>query len=539
MKVKTYSKESNFKAKVCSSFIFTAEALLGVDSMFFLPFAKFHRYIEKAISFSDKIWHVIALPRGYGKSKLAALFAAWSVLVDKRNYVVIVSYNEAKATQILRDIKRILMHPKILAFFGHRQGPTDGATVKNFIMKDGREVTLQAMGAKSPGIGLSEGESRPDIYILDDLENPDQPKNPEILPTIEENINVKYYYGLSRRDRFGRHGKILYIGTMHYAGCILETTLKKPNAFTLVLPQEIIPETINIVGRDVIGGSIWLDLYSDEDVKEEREAAIADGSFHSYSAQKLMAPLTEGSFRFDEKKRKTMGYREAMEKANEGKIVTLIDMAYSDKSWADYVGITTHLILPNSRWITLEASRNKFNDEVFFEELVRIKNTYKHFTFMGFYAETLQILPINAFLREYSIRKKENIFLNHLTQIPGLSPTERIRSLVAYHDSGLWIMCYDTCGPLFSDMQNWKGMKLRGGVDDVLDSSSWVPHMFKTESDSSELSGMNEEERRAREILEMKDIIGIAGNANQLEFNEVMTIYRKIEQEEEDFYEAV
>jgi len=143
----------------------------------------FHRWIfRRAGEIADGpggAREVIAAPRGNAKSTFwTELFPLWCILTRRRRYVLILSDAIEVAAMMLEGIKTELeVNPRLAHDFPQAvgQGPTWQVGV--IVTVGGAKV--QAGGAGKRIRGARHGSQRPDLAILDDIENDENVRSPE------------------------------------------------------------------------------------------------------------------------------------------------------------------------------------------------------------------------------------------------------------------------------------------------------------------------------------------------------------------------
>ena len=120
----------------------------------------------------------IAAPRGEAKSTFVSLFfVLWAVLTGRKHYILIIADALEQAASLLGAVKDELEFNEALK----RDFPGAG---KGHVWNVGTVVTpgnvkIQALGAGKRMRGLRHGPHRPDLIVLDDLENDGNVDKPE------------------------------------------------------------------------------------------------------------------------------------------------------------------------------------------------------------------------------------------------------------------------------------------------------------------------------------------------------------------------
>lgn len=121
--------------------------------------------------------YAVALPRGCAKSTiLDFLFPLYCICFKLKKYILIISASQELANSFLATIKDELeFNLNLIEDFGSLKGDTWNA--ENFTTSD--NIKVHALGSGSKVRGLKNNESRPDLIIMDDLENDEGIRSPE------------------------------------------------------------------------------------------------------------------------------------------------------------------------------------------------------------------------------------------------------------------------------------------------------------------------------------------------------------------------
>ena len=164
------------------------DLLAGVcapEKMLFLfpPFFKFIWDIlkSKIHLFRDFSKIAIGIPRGFAKTTLVKFLIVYTILFTKKRCIVIVSYIEDHAFNIIADVIGYLEHPNIINLFGrwniNLQRNQQGCKI--FLFRN-RQIILAGLGSKGSIRGMNLGDARPDLMIFDDYQKKDESKNEEL-----------------------------------------------------------------------------------------------------------------------------------------------------------------------------------------------------------------------------------------------------------------------------------------------------------------------------------------------------------------------
>lgn len=165
---------------------------------------------------------VIAAPRGEAKSTFVALFLViWCIVHEKKQYILLIADALHQAVMLLEAIKvELESNPRLKADFGEFIGRIWNEqgiiTVNN--------IKVQACGAEKKMRGLRHGANRPDLVILDDLENDENVQSPE----QRDKLQAWLHKTVLNLGAAGGSLVIIYIGTILHYDSVLARTLQKP-----------------------------------------------------------------------------------------------------------------------------------------------------------------------------------------------------------------------------------------------------------------------------------------------------------------------
>lgn len=173
---------------------------------------------------SEGINEATAAPRGEAKSTLVTqLFTLWCVVTGRKHYAVIVMDSIDQAYPMLEAIKAELeFNPRLKTDFPEACG--QGRVWQAGTAVTANEVKIQVAGSGKKLRGLRHGPYRPDLAVLDDIENDEQVRNPEQRDKLETWLK-KAVLALGGA---GQKFDVIYIGTILHYDSVLNRTLNNP-----------------------------------------------------------------------------------------------------------------------------------------------------------------------------------------------------------------------------------------------------------------------------------------------------------------------
>lgn len=151
--------------------------------------SKLHEYLHQRL---PAIVHAatgqrdaIAAPRGEAKSTVVSMvFVLWCVLLGLKRYPIIIMDAFEQAAEMLEAIKAELeANPRLASDFPEAVGKTSVWRIGCIVTAGGAKV--EAFGSSKKIRGRRHGPHRPDLAVLDDIENDDNVHTPEQRDKLE------------------------------------------------------------------------------------------------------------------------------------------------------------------------------------------------------------------------------------------------------------------------------------------------------------------------------------------------------------------
>lgn len=246
--------------------------------------AEFHREIAELLKTTDRA--ALAAPRGHNKSTLLSLgYALFRAAKGHSRYVVIISDSSAQAADHVGNIfKELLENDKLLAAYPHLALPDPEhykqkkvkRVASDFITVGG--VRFTGKGAGMGLRGMRYGNRRPDLILVDDLENDDNVRTPE------QREKLKSWFLKSVSNLFGASGgQLVVVGTILHRKSLLAWLLSGEG------PGRYVKRLYRAIKED--GTPLWPGAWDKEKLEQKR---LEIGS-RAFSSEFLNEPVDEGS----------------------------------------------------------------------------------------------------------------------------------------------------------------------------------------------------------------------------------------------------
>lgn len=178
-----------------------------------------------------------AAPRGHAKStNFTFKDSLHAALYAYKHYILILSDSSDQAEGFLEDIKTELEdNPHILEDFGSLKG--DKAWRSGVILTK-TDIKVEAIGSGKKVRGRRHRNWRPDLIVLDDIEND------ENVNTPEQRRKLKSWFDKAVSKAGDTYTDIMYIGTILHYDSLLSNVLKNPRYKTKKY-RAVISEAVN------------------------------------------------------------------------------------------------------------------------------------------------------------------------------------------------------------------------------------------------------------------------------------------------------
>ena len=210
----------------------------------------------------------IAAPRGIGKTSIVGLaLAAKNILFQSSKFLPYVSQSFDSSLLQTENLKvELQSNDLIRTLFGRVKAEAGEAadstfSKKSWIAKFDREshgTLVYPRGANQQIRGILYRNARPDLFIFDDFEDPDDVLNEDLRRKLENRFFADFMKAVSRVDK---NWRAIYIDTLKHEDALLQKLLDSPDWCSLRL--EICDDELRSNAPSFV---------SDEDIRKEHES---------------------------------------------------------------------------------------------------------------------------------------------------------------------------------------------------------------------------------------------------------------------------
>lgn len=326
----------------------------------------FHRCIEyQTAPFHEEIFHiledikirlaVIVAFRGSAKSTIiTTAYVLWSILgVQQKKFIVIFGQTEQKARQYLTQIKNQLLHndllKKDLGPFEEEKNSLGNATA--LIIKK-LNVKIMISSTEQSIRGMRHDEYRPDLIILDDIEDTNSVKTREGRNKAFNWLTSEVMPTGSKRTR------IIAVGNLLHEDSVLMRLKKKIEGGEMKYMNGVYREYPII---DDHGNPLWPGRYpTPEDIKMQQETIMDENVWSREFLLKIISTLEQVVHP------EWIHFFTQPPKENLRSIAIGIDLAVSEKESADYTAMVVGHIYGHGKNMKICIQPNPINERITF-----------------------------------------------------------------------------------------------------------------------------------------------------------------------------
>jgi len=207
---------------------FTCKLLF--PDIFYAPFSTLHQQVFDLINAGHtKI--AIAAPRGIGKTSVARTVAMRSILFRLQKFIVYISNSATSAEMQTENIKRdLISNSQIRKLFGNIKDAIDkDAGIDESFSKASwtafGDTFILPRGSGQQVRGLNWANHRPELVIIDDLENKDEIRSEENRKKLKD-----WFWSdlMKTEDRYSKGCIFIYIDTIKHEDSLLVDLIESP-----------------------------------------------------------------------------------------------------------------------------------------------------------------------------------------------------------------------------------------------------------------------------------------------------------------------
>lgn len=174
----------------------------------------------------------LGIPRGFAKTTLMKLFCAYAMIHSRCSFILVIGNVGSNAEKSIKDIADLLGQDRVVRLYGDYSATmsVDRQDEKLFTFA-GKQCVLKAKGQRSAVRGINIGNRRPDIILMDDVQDEENAKS-----AIESSGLEDWIFNTLLPAKSTEGGLDIFVGnTYDQGGALLPKLVKDPEWTSLVL----------------------------------------------------------------------------------------------------------------------------------------------------------------------------------------------------------------------------------------------------------------------------------------------------------------
>lgn len=445
----------------------------GFFQQFFIPdemeldVPQVHNDIWDRLTDQDKVKVLLAIPRGHAKTTLAKLCVVYYFMFTSYRFCLYVSNTNATAKNCCRDIVGYFDSDNYKQVFGPissiKASETESLWIFEIILPNGepKRCMLRALGAAQSVRGINVDNIRPDIMVVDDLEDDDNTSSEVLQKKLDRWVFGPLLKAMNKRRR-----KVLWLGNMLADTSLLARLSRKPAWNPVVFGSIIVNSSGNLA-------PLWPELYSLEELIEEFKEYASEGLAETWMCEMMNMPgFGRNGFSAD-----ALNLVPAPTPDDLRAAFLTLDPAFGLKEINDESAIAVHGIRHDGLPVTCTVVHGHFSEAEIFQHMLRLAYEWGAWVW-GIESVAAQKVLTTLF-ETYAAQER----LNHdIVFVPlkagrGDPKISRIRSWVSSNASKSVGIADD----LFSVANQLVGIDLarKDNKDDIVDSVAYINQMLE------------------------------------------------------------
>jgi hypothetical protein len=474
----THDSDSGPESSEATAAVGEIKQLLKLDSEFFIEFFLATELTSEVPQFHKEIWGLLtstamervllAIPRDHAKTTLAKLCVVWYWLFTHHRFCAYLSNTSPIAKNACRDIIQYMRSPNFEQVYGPikmlKETESEGLWIFELNMGGGKlkKCILRSVGAGQQMRGINIDNQRPDITVIDDVEDNDNTDSETQQKKLDKWMFGPYLKALARKK------KIIWLGNMLQKTSLLARLSAMPRWNPVVFGALVVDSESGEMQP------LWPERWPVEELRADFKEYKDLGLIETWLCEMMNMPghgengFTEENLHYDIVP--TPGGNNIR-----GAFLTL-DPAFGLETTNDMSAICVHVIQEDGPPMVVEYVHARHSEVELFEHMLRLAYKWNAWTW-GIEAIAAQKVLITLF----NVLLASKLLAGRVQMIPlmagkGDPKIGRIRAWVSMMTKKEYaIPEYDM--EITSQLLNYN-TKTKNNKDDLIDSCAYGPQML-------------------------------------------------------------
>ena len=452
------------------------------------PTPSFHEELW-ALCTSDHKKVAIAAPRGHAKTTaITGSYLISTLVMRERKYALVLSDTEDQASEFLNELKIEFRENELLMeMYGVDKIVRDSATDMIVRFKDSHACRVIARGAEQKIRGKKWRGTRPDIIIVDDLENE------ELVSSDNRRSKLKRWFYGSVLPAGSDECVFRVVGTILHFDSLLENLMPKDDAIRTPLKDYLYGDWISVrfkahPDEDDFSTLLWPEKFSEERLRSIRSDYLKQGIPEVYGQEYLNQPISKETAYFREQDLTPL---EADDWDSNLTWYASADLAISQRDRAAYTVMFAAAMDENRRLQVRDRRKGRWDSATILDEIFSL---IKRYNIQDFFLETENIARAIG-PQIYERMRKESTYFTLHSVVPSKDKEARASPLQAMTRAGG--VRFNTEAEWFPDLKRNMLMFPRGPFKDDVDALGLMAHGVTKLANPASDEEIAEEEYRA------------------------------------------
>lgn len=410
---------------------------------------------------------LLAIPRDHAKTTLSKLAVVWYFLFTNHRFCVYLSNTNTIAKNACKDIIGYFNSPNFQGTYGKirmlKESETDSLWIFEIPMKDGRikKCILRAVGAGQQMRGINIDNQRPDIAVVDDVEDNENTDSLNLQKKLDRWIFGPFIKALARRK------KIIWLGNMLQKTSLLARLSKRANWNPVVFGCMVKDSATGILAP------LWPARWSMEELVEDFQEYRELGLIETWMCEMMNMP-GHGADGFTEE---LINYQPLPNPDDIEAAWLVLDPAFGENEHNDNSSITVHVLPKNGCPMIAEHRTGRFREHEIYDHMMQLSRKWNSWVW-GIEAVAAQRVLIPFF----KVLMQAELLQHNVEMIPlyagrGDPKVARIKSWVSLMAKGEYAV-YEGAVSITTQLLNYN-MKKSSNDDDLIDSCAYGPQILE------------------------------------------------------------
>ena len=459
------------------------------------PVPRFHVEVWGLLTSTAMQRVLLAIPRDHAKTTLSKLAVVWYFLFTNHRFCVYLSNTNTIAKNACKDIMGYMKSANFVSVFGQikitKESETDSLWTFELMMPDGRikKCILRAVGAGQQMRGINIDNQRPDMAVVDDVEDNENTESELLQKKLDRWIFGPFLKALARRK------KVIWLGNMLQKTSLLARLSQRPNWNPVVYGCMVEDSEGQVV-------PLWPDRWPLEELIEDYREYFDLGLTETWLCEMMNMPgFTKNGFRPD-----AVYYQPSP--LPDGCVATFLtlDPAFGEEAVNDESAIVVHALMEDGPPMVVDYFTGQVDETTLFEEMLRLAYKWDAWTW-GIEAIAAQRVLITLFKVLLATKRlNHNVEMLPLMAGKGDPKVARIRAWVALMAKKEYAV-FEGATKIFTQLMAYN-MKKKSNRDDLIDSCAYGPQMLANYEGiiMSQAAGNHIESARTKRGLEVANV---------------------------------